>query len=388
MSAIERILGDARGDGSRGAMSQVATKGGPGWVFPCVALAAGALFGVAVQALLGHLDLDPSSVRADLATGQAAMLRLALAWWAWWIIAILAFLVGRLIAALTRFLVANRWLFGNLRLFFSAVVALALAAVGHLLAARPDPGGTTHAAINLAIVALATILAALGALSGATRRRPATPAVRNRSRGSRAWDPGGRPPPVLHAGSANAGLPPLGMRHRVSHSGAAAVSGRPALAALAIGLAVAGVFALCPASEVLTQILPPAVRKTVESTEGATGRIRSSMASMPARAGETVGQSHDTSVPLPPPRPLPARQPAAVTGAFAMVTPDDSELTFAKGYARRHAALEAAGIVPTKPRIKAFTKVKPARGDAWRADRRNRVDQLRSYDFQRSFGGG
>jgi hypothetical protein len=71
-----------------------------------------------------------------------------------------------------------------------------------------------------------------------------------------------------------------------------------------------------------------------------------------------------------------------------MVTPDEKELTFAKGYARRRAALEAAGIMPAKPQVKLVPAARRGPAAAPSADRHDRPDHVRSYDFQRSFGGG
>lgn len=363
-------------------MSQSVTKGVSDTV---VVLAAGALFGMAALLLRGHLGLDPSSVHTGPATGQAALLRFALAWWAWWIIAMLAFFVGRESAALTRLVVANWWLFRDLRLLFSIVVVLALVAVGRLLPARPDFGGTTDAMMSLGIVALATVLAVLGARSAPVGRPAGAPAARTWAWRSRAFGAVGSPPPALHDGSVNAGLPSLGMDHRRSTARASPMSRRRPLTALATGIAVAGVSALSSASVVLNQNSPQAVRERVEPKRAATVSIRRSMDVRPPRASETVGESRDTSVPLPP---SPIQQPAAVAGAFAMVTPDERELTFAKGYARRRAALEAAGMMPTKPPIKVVPETKRGRAAAPRADGRNRPDHIRSYDFQRSFGGG
>lgn len=364
-------------------MSQGMTKGGSGTALVWVVLASGALFGVAAQALLGHFGLDPSSIRTDLATGQAAPFRLALAWWAWWIVAMLAFRVGRLSAALTRFTVANRRPFRDVRLLLSAVVVLG--AVGQLPAARPDLGGTTDAAMSLGILALAAALAALGARSGPARRPTGAPAIRTWAWRSRASNPAGSLPPVRHGGSVNAGLPSPGMRHRASLAGASTGFGRRALAATAIGIAVAAGSALGAAAVVLQQMSPQAVRETVASKGAVTGSVRSPTETRPARSSETVGAARDASVPLPP---LPVRRPTAVAGAFAMATPDESELTFAKGYARRRAALDAAGITPAKPPTKPVSEVKRGRGAASPADRRNNLEHDRSYDFQRTFGGG
>lgn len=359
-------------------MSQAATKGVSGTVLVCVVLTSGALCGVAAQVLLRHLGLDLSSVRNDLVAGPAAPLRLTLAWWSWWLVAVLAFFVGRSSAALTRVLVANWWLFRNLRLLCSAAVILALAVVGRLPASRPDLGGTHDAAMGLGILALSTVLAALGARSAFAIGQTGAPATRTQAGRGRAWSPVGSLPLVLHGGSINSGLPSLGIRYGYALAGAATRSGRRALAAMQIGIAVAGLSALGSAAVVLELHEPKAIRETVESKGAASGSTRGSMKLRPARASAAVGELRDTSVPLPP---LPLRQPTAVVGAYAMVATDENELTFAKGYARRRAALEAAGIKPAQARMKAVTEVRPGRGAAWRAPRHNRLNQFRRYDF-------
>ncbi len=366
----------------RAPMSQGTTKGVSGTVLVCVVLTSGALFGVAALVLLRYLGLDPSSVRSDLAIGAAAAHRLTLAWWAWWLAAALAFFVGRLGTALARLLAANRGLFRGLLLSSTAAIALALAAMGHLLPARSDAGGTSDAATGLGIVALATALAALGARSGRERRPTSPPAIRPGSWRSDGWSPVGSLPPVLHDGSVNAGLPSLGMRPRQPLAATARISLRGAVAAMATAIAVAGVSALGSTSVVQQQSSLHALRAPVKSKQAAAGSIRSSR---PARASATVGVSPDTADPPPPP---PVQQPAAVAGAFAMATPDEKELTFARGYARRRAALEAAGIMPAKPQVKLVPVVRRAPAAAPSANRHDRPAPVRSDDFQRSFGGG
>src|SRR4029077_2484309 len=85
-------------------------------VMVCVVLASGAAFGMAAQAALHHVGLDFGSIHRDLIAGHTAQVHSALAWWAWWLVAVAAFLVGPSSAALVRNHVANWWLMRDLRL--------------------------------------------------------------------------------------------------------------------------------------------------------------------------------------------------------------------------------------------------------------------------------
>ena len=89
--------------------ARVATRTLPGSVLVCIALMSGAIFGMAAQTALQHFALDLGSVRSDLIVDRVAHPRSALAWWAWWIVPVVAFFVGPFSVALARILVAN-WL--------------------------------------------------------------------------------------------------------------------------------------------------------------------------------------------------------------------------------------------------------------------------------------
>ena len=79
-------------------------------VLVCVVLMSGAVFGMAAQTALQHLGLDLGSIHNDLIADRVAKSRSAMAWWAWWMVAVAAVFVGPLSVALTRTLVANWWL--------------------------------------------------------------------------------------------------------------------------------------------------------------------------------------------------------------------------------------------------------------------------------------
>ena len=232
-------------------MSQGAAKGVSGTVLVGMALGSGALYGVAAQTLLRHFGWDLSSVHAELMTGQTAPFRLAMAWWIWWIAAALAFFIGRWGAALTRWLAANWWLYREARLLSSAVLVLALAAVGQLPAHRPDFDSVNEATIALGILLLSSALAGIGGRPALAARQAGTLALQIRSWRRRAWSPLRSLPLVLHGGGMNAGLPFRGMRYAYSLAGASVRSRRRALITLLIAVAVAGACGVGSASIVL-----------------------------------------------------------------------------------------------------------------------------------------
>src|SRR5262249_2048723 len=76
-------------------------------VLICVVIAGGAAFGTAAQILLESIGFGFDSIRNDALAHRAATPHFALAWWAWWLSALGAFLVGPLCAAATRAIVAG-----------------------------------------------------------------------------------------------------------------------------------------------------------------------------------------------------------------------------------------------------------------------------------------
>src|SRR5215472_17087399 len=146
-------------------LATAATKAVPAIVLVCVVLASGALFDMAAQTALDHFGLDLASVRDHLIGDQVAQSRPALAWWAWWFVAVTAFFVGPLSVAATRYLVAYWWLLRSVRLLVSGALVLGLAAIGHLPAAPSNFDIRTSAAAGILVVVMSTVLAALGARS-------------------------------------------------------------------------------------------------------------------------------------------------------------------------------------------------------------------------------
>src|SRR6266481_1092838 len=92
-------------------------------------MASGAAFGIAAQISLQRLGLDFDSIRSDVIAHRAATPHFALAWWAWWLVALGAFLVGPLCAAAARAIVGGGQLMRGLGSFATAIAVLGLAAV-------------------------------------------------------------------------------------------------------------------------------------------------------------------------------------------------------------------------------------------------------------------
>jgi len=156
----------------------------------CVVIAGGAAFGIATQILLQHLGLGLDSIRNDVHAHRAATPHFALAWWAWWLCALGAFLVGPLCAAATRAVAAPCRLMLGLRSFVVAIAVLALACVAQLRSFPPASAVPVNSVVSLLVMIGSTVLALLGAclLGGIPRDRlhrapgsipgPATPSLR------------------------------------------------------------------------------------------------------------------------------------------------------------------------------------------------------------------
>src|SRR3981081_1675373 len=99
-----------------------------------VALASGALFGMAAQTALRYVGLDLASVHGELIVNGAA--RLALVPGVWWFLAIAAFFAGPLSVLLARRFLAGRRLFRGPRLLAWAVLVLGVVTLAYLVPAR------------------------------------------------------------------------------------------------------------------------------------------------------------------------------------------------------------------------------------------------------------
>jgi hypothetical protein len=106
----------------------------------CIVMASGAAFGIAAQISLQRLGLDFDSIRGDVFAHRTATPHFALAWWAWWLVALGAFLVGPLCVATTRAIVIGYRMMPTLLSFATAIVVLGLAAVAQPRSfPRPPP---------------------------------------------------------------------------------------------------------------------------------------------------------------------------------------------------------------------------------------------------------
>jgi hypothetical protein len=160
-----------------------------------------------------------------------------------------------------------------------------------------------------------------------------------------------------------------------------------------IGVLVAMLSALGSGAAVLKLAEPVALRKLIATTGAAAVGGASRLEPAPPRAGTTVdavtrtADSREILVPRPP---LRSRQSANV-GRSAIPAIEESDLTFTKGYARRRAAMETAGIAPLPP---PKAEVAQKRAVTWPNHRRNWHTRERNRDvdrherpFKGTFGG-
>jgi hypothetical protein len=113
-----------------------------------------------LQIYLGRFGVDLVSLGHSLSSGKAPQLRAAGPWWA---IAALGFIVGGAAgAALSRFPLPWRR-FRLLRWAAGAALVLLLADIGHSAAAPRGVGAAAQLAVSLAAIALAALMAMLGA---------------------------------------------------------------------------------------------------------------------------------------------------------------------------------------------------------------------------------
>jgi hypothetical protein len=328
----------------------------------CLVMASGAAFGIAAQISLQRLGLDFDSIRSDVLAHRAATPHFALAWWAWWLVALGAFLVGPLCAAASRAIVGGGQLMGGLGSFAMAIALLGLAAVAQPRSFPPATAVAANPAISLLAVIGSTVLALLGArlLGGMSPDRAATP-LRARVRDGLRHLQGSTPCPAIRLrseGSANSGLPVLRARrrHQLVHR-----SFSSARAALVTGLAVL-VFvpvSVLAGSTVLLHLSPAGTvrawnlsRAVLTDTASETRSPRQML--LPTdEGGFTVPVA--TEAPGVPSRvELPAAQKLEITTAIGHgPARSESELTFTKGYPQRRAAQLAAGMIsqPVNPQL-------------------------------------
>ncbi|HLH87210.1 MAG TPA: hypothetical protein VKX28_02025 [Xanthobacteraceae bacterium] len=306
----------------------------------CVTLISGALFGMAAQSGLLHLGLDFGSVRDDLIVGQIAAhgahSRPALAWWAWCLVPLAAFFVGPLSVAVTRWLITNWWLLRTARFITTAMVVLMLAAIGELPPAATTLDVRSGVAASMLVAIGSALLAWLGArvvcasgckrawspgAAASERRRPAGPPPDHIR--CHLSPPIPMPAPWRGGGSVDAGTPFLRVRQR--HSLVARIpSARLALVAGFALLVFAGVAAVSGLTVLVEQATPGALRQLA------------ALGGLPVEAPASAAQVG-----------LAATAPVVIAAAPAGMVIDgvlvpESELTFAKGYLKRRAAIAAA----------------------------------------------
>jgi len=321
-----------RQDRTRKAISATAAaKAVPASVLVCVVLTSGALFGMAAQTALDHYGLDLASVRDHLIVQQVAHGRSALAWWAWWFVAVAAFFVGPLTAAATRYLIAYWWLLRGVRLLVSVAFMLGLAAIGQLPAA---PSTFDIRAGTAAGIVVALMSAALGAYAiGGRRRRAGLPGPGHAH--GRDFDPVPVPLPRRGGGSVDSGV--VVRRLRPAHGLVPGLRrrGRLALAGLLALVVLATVSALSGAGVALELVAPNAIRELVAgappwAADRPVRTVQADETQRRATRSRTIGFA-----PLPP-------DEGAHPHIAILATIPEGELTFAQGFVRRHAAREAA----------------------------------------------
>ena len=358
---------------------RLAAKGVSVSVLVCVVLMSGAVFGMAAQTALQHLGLDLGSIHNDLIADRVAKSRSAMAWWAWWMVAVAAVFVGPLSVALTRTLVANWWLLRGLRLLATAGVVLGLAAIGGLRPAPTTLAFTANTVFGLLVVSGATLLAALGArfLSGAFRNqvrvpRPVTrPETVRRPQPLRTLTPVAAAQPFRGGGSANSGLPFLRFRQRHVLASGSFSFGRLAVVAMLALVVFAAISVLGGATVLVDSVAPGAIRELVAAKiapAGAASHARTIvLALLPVeerpRAVVAPVASLAPAAPKPAEPLAPRQRDISASVGYGGASSAESELTFAKGYSRRRAAQLAANMtsLPTIPQLNAAINIKKIR---------------------------
>jgi hypothetical protein len=313
------------------------TKAVSSSVLVCVTLISGTLFGMAAQSALLHLGLDFGSVRDDLLVGpmasHGAHSRPALAWWAWWLVPLAAFFVGPLSVAITRWLVANWWLFRAARFVATATVILMLAAIGELLPAATTLDVRSGAAVSMLIAVGSALLAWLGArIFGASGRKPARSPVRAPERRRMAGPPPEHirlrvsppipaPVPWHGGGSAAAGAPFVRVRQRHALVARFTLPRLAVVAVLALAVSV-GVAAVSGVTVLVEHATPGALRNLA------------ARGGLPVEAPTRVAEAAAAA-------PVAVLRPEPTGMVIDGVLVPESELTFAKGYLKRQAIMAA-----------------------------------------------
>ena len=306
---------------------------------------------MAAQTALRYVGLDLASVHGELIVSGAA--RPALASWVWWFLAIAAFFAGPLSVMLTQRFLADRRLFRGPRLLAWVALVLGIVTLAYL---SPSSLGMASAPHGVLVVALSALLAAVGArLAHVAEADRSSQAQIGRHRAA-------APFPIFRpgrGGSVNSGLP---MRPRRSLMPRARYAAGFALAAVAPIVVLSAVSTFSGAVVMRELLAPVAIREVP---------LRQAQPQLPAPRAEVLalaepeGADPRAAVAAIRPEPVraappPVRQPVVRVAAQAnpRVPMSASELTFAKGYAKRRAALQAAKTAqaPPTPEIKSAAK--------------------------------
>lgn len=332
-------------------MRKCATRAVSRSVLVCIVLTSGAMFGMAAQSTLHHLGLDLGSVHHDFVVGWAAQSRSALAWWAWWLVLVAAVFVGPLSVGVTRILAEYWWFLRGPRLIVTGAAVLALAAIGHLHPAPLRIGAAAEAGLGVVVAIASALLAVLGAVTmrHAGPRPLRLPAMARG--GFRLVSLVAQPPAPRGGGSVASGFHMLRFWHGhtlVPGSRPPQVTAKLGRWAQAASLAVTAFAAASAvgAGAVLADLFAPAAIHRVVAWYP-----------LPPERPVVVARAHP-SAPALTYRPL-----GDIVGAAPhIVRPmSDSEFTFAKGYLKRRAALEAADVAVTSAKVDIKIPVKFAK---------------------------
>jgi hypothetical protein len=352
----------------------------------CGVMACGASFGIAMQISLQSLGLGFEAIRGDVLAHRAATPHFALAWWACWLSALGAFLVGPLCVAAIRAVVACCRLMPGLRLFIAAIAVLALAALAAPRSLPSAPAVAMNSAISLLAAIGSTVLALLGArlLGGIPRDRIARPLeVRLVDRLRRSPDSiPKRATPLRREGSANSGLPLLWTRRRHQRVHRSSWGARAALVTQLV------VFAFAPISVLAGSTV------LIDLTPGGTAQAWNQLRMTPAHtASDTPSRLQmklaidvgDLTVPIATEAPaVPDRVERAASRQQEMSSVSghgtalsDSELTFTKGYPQRRAAQLAAAMMSPSAIPRRTTGADVTKGEPFGPSFRQGVRNLR-----------
>jgi len=125
---------------------------------------AGTLAALAAQIYLARVNVELATAWRDLFVTWTAQFKSVVAWW---MMALVALIVGYIAAALTRFMMLHWWPLRMLRWVAGAAIVAELAVIGHAAGASTAAGAGAHVSASLAGALLAMVTATIGAGFGA-----------------------------------------------------------------------------------------------------------------------------------------------------------------------------------------------------------------------------